>query len=160
MWTELRRRWRWSALHRIFVVWSVAQGGKIHIFIMQMHQALMTAMRNTIVNEKQIPRLGTELKLSLASDKVRHIHTMVKAAFVERAIGDDRAFWRGVRALRAHSPAGARMIALENGELAPTQYAGRQRWQRHCAPLLCGDILPSLQRARVCGARSGFCADT
>ena len=35
------------------------------------------------------------------------------------------------------------MIALENGELAPTPYAGRQRWQRHCAELLCGEILPS-----------------
>ena len=35
------------------------------------------------------------------------------------------------------------MIALENGELAPTPYAGRQRWQRHFATLLCGEILPS-----------------
>ena len=60
---------------------------------------------------------------------------MVKAAFVERATGDDRAFWKGVRALRAHSPASARMIALENGELAPTPYAGRQHWQRHFATL-------------------------
>ena len=81
--------------------------------------------------------------MSLANDKVQHIHTMVKAAFVERATGDDRAFWRGVRALRAHSPAGARMIALENGELVPTPYAGRQRWQRHFVTLLCGDVLPN-----------------
>ena len=35
------------------------------------------------------------------------------------------------------------MIALENGELAPTPYAGRQRWQRYFATLLCGEILPS-----------------
>ena len=67
---------------------------------------------------------------------------MVMAAFVERAIGDDRAFWSGVRALRAHSPAGARMIALKNGELAPALYAGRQHWQRHFVTLVCGDIFP------------------
>ena len=44
----------------------------------------MTAMRNIIVNEKEISRLGTELKLSLVHEKVQHMHTMVKAAFVER----------------------------------------------------------------------------
>ena len=93
--------------------------------------------------EKEVSRLGTELKTSLANDNVQHVHTMVKAAFVERATGDDRAFWRGVQALRAHGPAGARMIALENGELAPTPYAGRQRWQRHFATLLCGEVLSS-----------------
>ena len=61
----------------------------------------------------------------------------------ERASGDDRAFWKGVRALRNRGSSGARMIALENGDLAPTPYAGRQRWQRHFAKLLCGEILPS-----------------
>ena len=88
-------------------------------------------------------RLGVELKKSLASDEIQHVHAMVKAAFVERATGDDRTFWKGVRALRACGPGGARMIALENGELAPTPYAGRRRWQRHFATLLCGEILPS-----------------
>ena len=67
---------------------------------------------------------------------------MVEAAFVERATGDDRAFWRGVQALRARGPACA-VIALGKGELAPTPYAGRQRWQRHFATLLCGEVLSS-----------------
>ena len=35
------------------------------------------------------------------------------------------------------------MIALENGDLAPTPFAGRQIWLRHFAKLLCGEILPS-----------------
>ena len=140
VWTDLRRRWQRSSQQRIFPVWRVAQCGKIPIFIMQMHQARMCAMRDIIANEKEVSRLGTELKTSLADDKVQHVHTMVKAAFVERATGDDRAFWRGVRALRARGPAGVRMIALENGELAPTPYAGRQR---HFATLLCGEVLSS-----------------
>ena len=142
VWTELRRKWRWSALQRIFVVWRNVKIGKIPIFLLQMQQARMHAMRSIIANEREMSRLGGELKKSLANDKIQHVHTIVKAAFVERATGDDRAFWKGVRALRTRGPGGARMIALENGELAPTPYAGRQRWQRHFATLLCGEILP------------------
>ena len=97
----------------------------------------MCAMRSVIANEKEMSRLGGELKKSLANDKIQHVHTIVKAAFVERATGDDRAFWKGVRALRTRGPGGARMIVLENGELGPTPYAGRQRWQRHFTTLLC-----------------------
>ena len=55
-------------------------------------------------------------------------------------------------ALRNRGSCGARMIALENGDLAPTPFAGRQRWQRHFAKLLCGEILPSsvlLLRGRI-----------
>ena len=100
-------------------------------------------MRDIIAHEKEVSRLGTELKTSLANDKAQRVHTMVKAAFVDRATGDDRAFWRGVRALRTHGLAGARMVALENGELAPAPYAGRQRWQRHFATLICGEVLSS-----------------
>ena len=73
MWTDLRRGWRWSALQRIVVVWRVAQGGKIPFFIMQMHQSRTSVMRNIIVNVKEISRLGTELKLSLANDKVQQL---------------------------------------------------------------------------------------
>ena len=102
-----------------------------------------------MANEKEMSRLGAELKKSLANDKIQHVHTMVKAAFVERATGDDRAFWKGVRALRARGPGGARIIALEKGELAPTPYAGRQRWQRHFAALLCGEILSSSECVAV-----------
>ena len=40
---------------------------------------------------KRSCRLGAELKKSLANDKIQRVRTMVKAAFVERAIGDDRA---------------------------------------------------------------------
>ena len=103
------------------------------ILILLMRQPRMCAIRSVMANEKEMSRLGAELKKSLANDKIQHVHTMVKAAFVERATGDDRAFWKGVRALRARGPGGARIIALENGELAPTPYAGRQRWQRHFA---------------------------
>ena len=83
-----------------------------------------------IANERKMARLCAELKKSLADDKIKHIHSFVNAAFVERASGDDRAFWKGVRALRNRGSSGARMIAL-------------QRWQRHFAKLLCGEILPS-----------------
>ena len=133
VWTELRRKWRWSALQRIFVVWRAVQGGKIPVFILQMREARMCAMRSVIENEKEMSRLGAELKKSLANDKIQHVHTMFKAAIVERATGDDRAFWKGVRALRARGPCG-----LENGELAPTPYGGR-----HFAALQCGEILSS-----------------
>ena len=143
VWTELRRKWRWSALQRIFVVWRNVRSGKILISLLQMQQARMYAMRSIIANEREMSRLRGELKKSLANDKIQHVHTIVKAAFVERATGDDRAFWKGVRALRTRGPGGARMIALKNDELAPTPYAGRQRWQRHFATLLCGEILPS-----------------
>ena len=118
-------------------------------------------MRSIVANERKMARLGVELKKSLADDKIKHIHSIVNAAFIERASGDDRAFWKGVRALRNRGSCGARMIALENGDLAPTPFAGRQRWQRHFAKLLCGEILPSsecvaaarqdLQCASKCG---------
>ena len=104
VWTELRRKWRWSALQRIFVVWRNVKSGKIHIFLLQMQQARMCAMRSVIANEREMSRLGGELKKSLANDKIQHVHTIVKAAFVERATGDDRAFWKGVRALRTRGP--------------------------------------------------------
>ena len=70
--TEADRRgcgligWRRSALQRIFAVWRVAQCGKIPFFLVQMHQARMCATRYIIVNEKEVSRLGTELKKSLA----------------------------------------------------------------------------------------------
>ena len=130
-------------LERVFGVWKDAKNGKIRIFILQMHQARMYAMRNIIANERKMARLGIELKKSLADDKIKHIHSIVNAAFIERASGDDRAFWKGVRALRNRGSNGARMIALESGDLAPTPFAGRLRWQRHFAKLLCGEILPS-----------------
>ena len=104
-------------------------------------------MRSVIANEKEMSRLGAELKKSLANDEIQHVHTMVKAAFVERATGNDRSFWKGVQALRARGPGGARMIALENGE-------GRQRRQRHFAALPCrrvrGCCETGLQNARTC----------
>ena len=143
VWTDLQRKWRWSVLKRVYEVWKAVQNGKNAIFILQMHQARMCALRSIIANERKMARLGVELKKSLADDKIRHIHSIVNAAFIERASGDDRAFWKGVRALRNRGSCGARTIALENGELAPTPYAGRQRWQRHFAKLLCGEILPS-----------------
>ena len=64
VWTELRRKWRWSALQRIFVVWRDVQSGKIPIFILQIQQARMCAMRSVIANEKDMSRLGAELKES------------------------------------------------------------------------------------------------
>ena len=130
-------------LEKIFDVWKAVKNGKTPIFILQMRQARMCAMRGIIVNERKLACLGAVLKKSLTDDKNKHIHSIVNAAFVERATGDDRAFWKGVRALRNRSSCGARMIALESGDLAPTPFAGRQRWQRHFAKLLCGEILPS-----------------
>ena len=62
--------------------------------------------------------LGHVLKKSLKDDKNKHVQSVVNAACVERASGDDRAFWKGVRALRNRGSGGARMIALENGDLA------------------------------------------
>ena len=47
--------------------------------------------------------------------------------FVERAYGDDRAFWKGVRPLRNRGSCGARMIALENGDLAPTPFCRKAK---------------------------------
>ena len=101
------------------------------------------AKRSIIANERNMAWLGDVLKKSLKDDKNKHVQSVVNAAFAERASGDDRAFWKGVRALRNRGSSGARMIALENGDLAPTPFAGRQRWQRHFAKLLCGEILPS-----------------
>ena len=79
----------------------------------------MCAMRSVIANEKEVSRLGAELKKSLANDKIQHVRKIVNAAFVERDTGDDRAFWKGVRALRARGPSGARMIALEKASTPP-----------------------------------------
>ena len=154
VWTSLRRKWRWSMLKGVFEVWKTAKNGKVPIFIMQMHQARMCAMRSIIANQRKMARLGAELKMSLADDKINHICSIVNAAFIERVSGDDRAFWKGVRALRNRGSCGARMIALENGELAPTPCAGRQRWQRHFAKLLCGEILSSSEY--VAAARQEF----
>ena len=94
VWTNLRRKWRWSMLKRVFDVWKTLQNGKIPIFILQMHQARMCVMRSIIANERKMARLGAELKKSLADDKIKHIRSIVNAAFVERASGDDRAFWK------------------------------------------------------------------
>ena len=124
-------------------MWKTVKRGKTPIFILQMRQARMCAMRSIIANERNMACLGHVLKKSLKDDKNKHVQSVVNAAFVERASGDDRAFWKGVRALRNRGSGGARMIALENGDLAPTPFAGRQRWQRHFAKLLCGEILPS-----------------
>ena len=70
----------------------------------------------------------------------------MKAAFEERATGDDRAIWGGVNALRGRNAAGVRMVSLENGELATTPMASRQSWQKYFAELLC-DTVVSIQRA-------------
>ena len=153
VWTYLRRKWRWNMLERIVQVWKAVKSGKTPIFILQMHQVRMCAMRSIIANERNMACLGNVLKKSLKDDKNKHVQSVVNAAFVERASGDDRAFWKGVRALRNRGSGGARMIALENGDLAPTPFAGRQRWQRHFAKLLCGEILPSNEC--VAAARQG-----
>ena len=92
VWTHLRRKWRWSMLERIFEVWKAVKNGKTPIFILQMHQVRMCAMRGIIANEKKMACLGAVLKKSLTDDKNKHIHSIVNAAFVERASGDDRAF--------------------------------------------------------------------
>ena len=78
IWTELRCRWRWSALQRIFVYGELRKVAKPPYSSCKWRKS--------------------KLKLSLANDKLQRIHTMVKAVFVERATGDDRTFWRSVRA--------------------------------------------------------------
>ena len=83
VWMELRRKWRRSALQRMFVVWRDVRSGKIPIFLLQMRQARMCAMRIVIANEKEVSRLGAEIKRSLVSDKIQHIRKTVDAAFVE-----------------------------------------------------------------------------
>ena len=124
-------------------MWKAVKSGKTPTFILQMHQVRMCAMRSIIANERNMACLGDVLKKSLKDDKNKHVQSIVNAAFAERASGDDRAFWKGVRALRNRGSGGARMIALENGDLAPTPFAGRQSWERHFAKLLSGEILPS-----------------
>ena len=62
VWTNLRRKWRWSMLTRVFEVWKTVQNGNTPIFILQMHQARMCPMRSIIANERKMARLGVELK--------------------------------------------------------------------------------------------------
>ena len=88
VWTHLRRKWRWSMLERISEVWKAVKSGKTPIFILQMHQVRMCAMRSIIANERNMARLGDVLKKSLKDDKNKHVQSIVNAAFAERASGD------------------------------------------------------------------------
>ena len=45
-----------------FVVWRNVKSGKIPIFLLQMQQARMYAVRSIIANEREMSRLGGELK--------------------------------------------------------------------------------------------------
>ena len=71
-----------------------------------------------IVDEREISRLGKQLKEYPTDGKIQHF-SLVKAAFVDRATGDGKPLWSGVMALRGRKAAG--MISLETS-LLPRQW--------------------------------------
>ena len=75
VWTHLCRKWRWSMLGKILEVWKTVKSGRTPIFILQMHQARMCAMRSIIANERNMARLGHvqgELEPQVRCDTIVH----------------------------------------------------------------------------------------